>query len=355
MLLNLIKNMKFFAKTLVVATCITASLSQSNSISQETDFASIFQNDFKVVKEEPINWKITSSENSKVDELAFSPEPVIRVTRREPLIAKIRPIEIITPQPQITVTKHEPITSSITESISPIIITKKEPIITTITESRDPIIITRTENPIFPQINIVEYPTIFKKTIQTGDFQGFLKSQSNNQQKFLDHNSKKSGQFSGLSREKLQARALAAEKYHRSLTGRSILGGLHDRINSMSDEDLARYISKEQREHPELNLNEKVNEYGLLSEESQLKDLEHMLYRTDRLTLINYALATEAGHRIENKQTGLKGGLHDYVYTLSDDEIRQIIMAEATEHKSFNSFSKLQNLASSLGFDHIDA
>jgi HD superfamily phosphohydrolase YqeK len=165
-----------------------------------------------------------------------------------------------------------------------------------------------------------------------------------------DKNENSNEGFVGLPRERLIINALTAEKYHNEKLNLRRKGGLHDYVTRLSDAEIAAYVHKEQLEHPDLDINAKAAEYGF-SAKFELEDLEHMLYRCDRNQLINFALATEQQHRIDTNTTDLLGGLHDYVASLNDDELREIIMKEANEHtEKLGSYHKLEQFSKRVGF-----
>jgi len=56
-----------------------------------------------------------------------------------------------------------------------------------------------------------------------------------------------------LDRKALETHAIALEKYHDKVLGRRRLGGLHDYIDRLTDEEIRKHILDEVNEHPEMN------------------------------------------------------------------------------------------------------
>jgi len=164
-------------------------------------------------------------------------------------------------------------------------------------------------------------------------------------------------------RENLEAFALSTEKYHRDINGQHLYGGLHDRIASMSVLDLASYILKEAREHPEIDDYNKLKslsmEYGFIKNETAVVLLEEepmkvgglsdFLWREPRKNLEAFALSTEKYHRTV-KNLHLMGGLHDYINTMSNLDLADYILRETREHPEIDDYNQLKTLATKYGF-----
>ena len=63
-----------------------------------------------------------------------------------------------------------------------------------------------------------------------------------------------------LPRDTLENFALTAEKFSNDKKGRHLLGGLHDRIRSMSDREIAEYVLDRAQEYPELDSYSTLNQ-----------------------------------------------------------------------------------------------
>lgn len=156
----------------------------------------------------------------------------------------------------------------------------------------------------------------------------------------------------GLQREDLEKWALAAEKYHKVSLGndRESMGGLHDYIRLMSNNELKEYITKEAQEHPEIN---SVSAFKALIEKHSIQGprrhkvggdggLSSMLWRTERETLIKWALACEKYH---NNGQIILGGLHDILPNMTREDLLIFIRKETKEHDELNHLGRLNQLA----------
>jgi hypothetical protein len=150
--------------------------------------------------------------------------------------------------------------------------------------------------------------------------------------------------------EELKTYALKLENYSKG----EVLGGLHDYINDLSKEDLIIFIASTCLKNKEL-LEE--NKFKAVVEEEKpeaiiLGGLHDYIYKQDRKTLIRWALTGEA-HEREVLNIHPRGGLHDYIKTLSDAEIASIVLNRADKFKELNSKEKLDALSTkySISFD----
>jgi len=157
-------------------------------------------------------------------------------------------------------------------------------------------------------------------------------------------------------RDTLDKWALSTEKYHRQVNNLHLMGGLHDYINSLSNEQVIEYITKETKEHPEiaspLKLNALVTQFSVKTPSSvQTPVFNHdYIVALPRDTLEHYALATEKYHRQVNN-LHLMGGLDDYIKSLSNEQITQYILKETTEHPEIANNLKLDGLVVQFGLD----
>jgi HD superfamily phosphohydrolase YqeK len=159
-----------------------------------------------------------------------------------------------------------------------------------------------------------------------------------------------------LKREDLMKLAFQTEKIHKkSIGAEGTTGGLHDYIWRLNDDEIREIIKKESQEHSECNSAEKLktlmNQPGasdkptavmLLAEPDE--KIKNYLLSLNRDDLMKLAFETEEVHKKATGGSGSYGGLHDYIWELSDDEIRQIIMKESDEHEEINSKEKLMAL-----------
>lgn len=86
------------------------------------------------------------------------------------------------------------------------------------------------------------------------------------------------------------------------------------------------------------NKEQKPNEWNLD------KDVFEYVQGMDRRDLIDLAYSLEKYHRQVLGQKGMMGGLHDYVFRIEDDRIREYIYKELVEHKEICDREKLQQL-----------
>jgi HD superfamily phosphohydrolase YqeK len=140
--------------------------------------------------------------------------------------------------------------------------------------------------------------------------------------------------------------ALTAEAHERNTQGLHILGGLHDYIHTLSDADIAKYIDEKAKKFNDLNSNVKLDalaeKYSINYDETS--NFINLLYRKPRSTLINYALTAEA-HERKVKGLTLKGGLKDYIHSLSDTEIITKISDRVKLFNELASDKKFEELA----------
>jgi len=144
-------------------------------------------------------------------------------------------------------------------------------------------------------------------------------------------------------REELTGWALGLEGYHRD--GKMILGGLHDRINSMTKEDILAYVQKELAEHKEINNFEKLNELIANKPVPNLGGGIHDIIRAlPREELNQWAIAAETYHRMITNKTNMRGGIHDYVSRMETEAVIAYIMNQVEDHPELNSRAKFDEL-----------
>jgi HD superfamily phosphohydrolase YqeK len=164
-----------------------------------------------------------------------------------------------------------------------------------------------------------------------------------------------------LPREKLINWALTSEAYHRDVNHLHLLGGLDDYVNSLTNDKIIEYIMNEVKEHPELtsqgkldtlstkyNINvNSVHNVQVASPFGGDGGIHDYIWRMDRPSLNKWALTTEKYHRNTNNQQ-LFGGLHDYISTLSNQQVIDYIMKEVKEHPELTA-GKIDSLSAEYG------
>jgi hypothetical protein len=159
-----------------------------------------------------------------------------------------------------------------------------------------------------------------------------------------------------LSREDLIPTAYTLEIYHRKINHQEgLMGGLHDYVFSISDDQIRNYVFKELIEHPEISqintikmmteatkaTTEKLRKYGrefLVGE-----GIHDYLRAAPRDKLESLAFAVEKYHQ-KIREEFLFGGLHDYITQISDDDLRSYIAKETNEHNEINNVKALEEL-----------
>lgn len=158
----------------------------------------------------------------------------------------------------------------------------------------------------------------------------------------------------GLKREELIEVAFACERYHRKIHGEThLMGGLHDYVFRVPDEQIRNYVIKEVKEHQELNDIHVLRDLSkkILLETEELKKygrefvigegIHDYLWSLNRKDLEKIALGTEEYHR-KIREEYLFGGLHDYIATISDEDLRSYIIKEVNEHYEINNIKALK-------------
>lgn len=153
------------------------------------------------------------------------------------------------------------------------------------------------------------------------------------------------------SRETLIRWALTAEEHFKQKTGNKLIGGLHGRLEPLTNQDYAQYILDMAKKFPELDNGQELDRlsqvYGLADNPSLTKivgGLHDYIFREDRNTLIKWALTAEA-HDRKIKNAEIYGGLHDYIATMSNQEIAEYVLRIADSHQELNSADALNSFA----------
>lgn len=157
----------------------------------------------------------------------------------------------------------------------------------------------------------------------------------------------------GMERKDLEKWALAAERYHKEKSEIKTRGGLHDRIFSMSDQDLREYIFNKSEEYDEINsteaMNDLVKKYKIGERKGNFErpilggdgGLSGVLATGEKAQLVKYALALEKYH---NKGNEVVGGIHDQIDNWTREEVVEYIIKETDEHKEVNNLGKIKQL-----------
>jgi len=153
-------------------------------------------------------------------------------------------------------------------------------------------------------------------------------------------------------RETLNQWALTAERFDRN--GQFLIGGLEDELHSMSDTDVAEYVLKMAKKHPELNSGDRLNTlgkgYGIIPSTAaflNIGGLDDYIFRENRETLDAWALTAE---RFDRNGQFLIGGLEDRLHSMSDRDVAEYVLEMAQKHPELNSGDKLNLLAKGYGF-----
>ena len=179
---------------------------------------------------------------------------------------------------------------------------------------------------------------------------------------FLGEKQKFTGKLGGLhdyifrqDRETLIRWALTAEAHHKSKFSIPLIGGLHDKIQTMSNKDLAKYTLELARFYPELNSSEELEKlsqtYGI-EENSVVKKnatLRDFIFTKDRDTLTKWAFTAEAHERKMKNHEGILGGLHDYIGKLSNQEIAEYILKKSEFYPELDNEFNLERLSHHYG------
>jgi len=154
---------------------------------------------------------------------------------------------------------------------------------------------------------------------------------------------KKRATFSKLyeyDREQLIKWALQCEGYH--YRNQTVLGGIHDRIRTITVKELVEYIQHILDLHKEFGLMEYFR-LKYLEDTPTLGGLHDFIFRLPREKIFNWALACEAYDR-KIRNVHLKGGLHDYIDILSDEQIAEYVLAMAKKYPELDSMQKLDEI-----------
>jgi len=165
--------------------------------------------------------------------------------------------------------------------------------------------------------------------------------------------------------ETLREWALTCERYQKEKNNLTLIGGLVNYVRLLHKEDLIRTIMNYANQFPELNSYVKLNElslgYGISQpiqpllpgetiEETPIVEagLVDFIWTTSDDTLRQWALSCERYEK-EQKNLFLLGGLVNYVRLLHKEDLVKIILDYANKYPELNSKNKLNGLALSYG------
>lgn len=139
--------------------------------------------------------------------------------------------------------------------------------------------------------------------------------------------------------EDLKNIALAGESYDRTQRKVILLGGLHDYIDSLSKDQVYEIIMNYVKQYPELR------RPGFLESLAGIPDkgFESLLKNYDLPKLKNTALALEAYDR-DVRKIRLMGGLHDYIDTLTAENLIEYIRRKGEAYPEIRNVEKLNSI-----------
>lgn len=141
--------------------------------------------------------------------------------------------------------------------------------------------------------------------------------------------------------EDLKNMALAGESYDRTQRKVILLGGLHDYIDSLSKDQVYEIIMNYVRQYPELRRS------GFLESLAGIPDkgFESLLQNYDLPKLKKTALSLEAYDR-DVRKIRLMGGLHDYIDTLTAENLIEYIRRKGEAYPEIRNEEKLNSIVS---------
>ncbi len=156
--------------------------------------------------------------------------------------------------------------------------------------------------------------------------------------------------INSLSRDKLIQHAFALEVYHRESIGeKHLIGGLHDYVFTVPEEHIKNYIFKKLEEHPEIQNKEMLDDIVLRQGEKEYTKhdrefvIKNSVNELERKDLERLAIELEKYHR-KDRDKFIFGGLHDYIGSISDEDLRVYISKEVNEHFEVNNVDKLKEM-----------
>jgi len=125
---------------------------------------------------------------------------------------------------------------------------------------------------------------------------------------------------------------------------------LHDYISSLGQDNVIQIIVGFVKNYPELadnRLLETLAESGNID----IEGMREALNEVDKTTLINWAIAAEEYDR-EKSGVQLLGGLHDYAYSLTADNLVGIIIGYIQQHPELSRNGAFQNMVGDIQAQH---
>lgn len=132
-------------------------------------------------------------------------------------------------------------------------------------------------------------------------------------------------------RAELEKIALGCETYSRNKQTIPLLGGLHDYIFTLTDEDVIKVIYDYTNQYPELKDIPTLEKIGNIQQRPATSTFEEKLKTLSRYELEQWALSGESYKRKKDKKENLIGGLEDYLTTITNDQVIAIIINFAKE------------------------
>ena len=146
-----------------------------------------------------------------------------------------------------------------------------------------------------------------------------------------------------LDKAQLQVFAIALDYYHiKNNKSGAEPATIEQHSDELSSEFLREFITKEVNEHPEINDIGKLED--LVKEYRNSQEIKSYLASLSRDDLVTLAFKCEKHHKKAHGMEHSMGGLHDYIFRLSDDQVREYIMKESQEHEELNSTERLKLL-----------
>lgn len=149
-----------------------------------------------------------------------------------------------------------------------------------------------------------------------------------------------------FSRSNLIAIALACEKHEVEVNKIPKFGGLHDYVNTLQDEDIIKIIFKYTVQFPELYNIETLKKKANISDNTpEPEDFKLYLNTLNRSKIIDIALVGEKFDRKKQGREKFLGGLHDYINSLKNEEIVEIIIKFCDKYPELKENKKIVKLS----------
>lgn len=153
--------------------------------------------------------------------------------------------------------------------------------------------------------------------------------------------------------ETLKRWAFTCEAHDRHVTQSHLIGGLHDKIEKMSKEEIIIYVLDMSEKYPGLNSGLELDRLSGVYNISpkffgKIGGLHDFIFRLPRETLIQWALTAEA-HDRKIKNVTLYGGLEDVIQVMKDTQIAQYVLDKTVTYPELNSSETLDRLSLAYG------